>query len=428
MALDPQLLEILACPDDKGPLLYFEDEDSLYNPRLKRRYAIKDDIPIMLIDEAETVDDAEHERLLAKAERPGHRAHLRRVAEAPRCPVCSTRSACSTWPPRSPSRSRRPPTLGAEVDGLPEREAIEHVVVLGMGGSGIAGDVLAAVAGPFMPVPVIVAKGYEAPASVGEGTLCFAISYSGDTEETVEAAQAAAVAGARMVVLSTGGELARLAAAWDAPHVVAARLPDAAGRHRLGEHPAARRSSSGSGCSRAPREYVADAVRQLQRRRDKLIVDGGPGAAAGPRHRAHHADRLRRRRARRRGGLPLQVPGERERQGAGVLRRAARDGPQRDLRLGPARRHHPPGDDRGAVPPRLRAPAGGPPVRPHLRHHRRGRARASSTSRPRARAPSPSCFDLVIQGDFVSLHLAAEAGVDPGPIPVLTDLKAALAE
>jgi uncharacterized protein len=68
MALDPQLLEILACPEDKGPLLYFADEDSLYNPRLKRRYAIKDDIPIMLIDEAETVADAEHDRLLAKAE------------------------------------------------------------------------------------------------------------------------------------------------------------------------------------------------------------------------------------------------------------------------------------------------------------------------------------------------------------------------
>ena len=52
MALDQQLLDILACPEDKGPLLYFESEDSLYNPRLKRRYAIKDDIPIMLIDEA----------------------------------------------------------------------------------------------------------------------------------------------------------------------------------------------------------------------------------------------------------------------------------------------------------------------------------------------------------------------------------------
>ena len=68
MALEPQLLEILACPEDKGPLLYFADEDSLYNPRLKRRYAVRDDIPIMLIDEAESVNDDEHARLLAKAE------------------------------------------------------------------------------------------------------------------------------------------------------------------------------------------------------------------------------------------------------------------------------------------------------------------------------------------------------------------------
>ena len=67
MALDPKLLEILACPEDKGPLLYFESEQALYNPRLKRRYEIRDDIPVMLVDEATTVDDAEHERLMAKA-------------------------------------------------------------------------------------------------------------------------------------------------------------------------------------------------------------------------------------------------------------------------------------------------------------------------------------------------------------------------
>jgi uncharacterized protein YbaR (Trm112 family) len=73
VTLDPKLLEILACPEDKGPLLYFADEDSLYNPRLKRRYAIRDDIPVMLIDEAETVDDGEHQRLLDKAEREGIR-------------------------------------------------------------------------------------------------------------------------------------------------------------------------------------------------------------------------------------------------------------------------------------------------------------------------------------------------------------------
>ena len=71
MALDPQLLDILACPEDKGPLLYFEDESALYNPRLKRRYRIEDDIPVMLVDEAEGVDDAEHDRLLAKADADG---------------------------------------------------------------------------------------------------------------------------------------------------------------------------------------------------------------------------------------------------------------------------------------------------------------------------------------------------------------------
>ena len=71
MALDPLLLEILACPEDKGPLYYFADEDALYNPRLRRRYAIRDGIPIMLIDEAETVSDDEHARLLAKADAEG---------------------------------------------------------------------------------------------------------------------------------------------------------------------------------------------------------------------------------------------------------------------------------------------------------------------------------------------------------------------
>lgn len=65
--LDPKLLEILACPKDKGPLLYFADEDSLYNPRLRMRYRVVDGIPVMLIDEAEVVDDAEDTRLVGKA-------------------------------------------------------------------------------------------------------------------------------------------------------------------------------------------------------------------------------------------------------------------------------------------------------------------------------------------------------------------------
>ena len=69
MTLSPKLLEILACPDDKGPLYYVESEDLLYNPRLQRRYDVRDDIPVMLIDESVTVDDAEHARLMGVIER-----------------------------------------------------------------------------------------------------------------------------------------------------------------------------------------------------------------------------------------------------------------------------------------------------------------------------------------------------------------------
>ena len=71
MALDPQLLEILACPQDKGPLLYFADEQFLYNPRLKRKYPITNDIPNFLDDAATTADDAEAKRLDAKAKADG---------------------------------------------------------------------------------------------------------------------------------------------------------------------------------------------------------------------------------------------------------------------------------------------------------------------------------------------------------------------
>jgi len=71
--LDKILLDILACPEDKGPLYYFEAEEYLYNPRLQRRYLIRDGIPIMLVDEAEAVTDAEHDRLIARAEADGIR-------------------------------------------------------------------------------------------------------------------------------------------------------------------------------------------------------------------------------------------------------------------------------------------------------------------------------------------------------------------
>ena len=64
MSLDPRLLAVLACPEDKGPLYYLGDADGLYNPRLHRRYVVRDGIPVMLIDEAVAVDAAGHEAIM----------------------------------------------------------------------------------------------------------------------------------------------------------------------------------------------------------------------------------------------------------------------------------------------------------------------------------------------------------------------------
>ena len=74
MSLDPLLLDVLACPVDKGPLLWFEDEDILYNARLKKSYRVEDGVPVMLVDEAVDVSDGEHDRLMAKAEKDGVRS------------------------------------------------------------------------------------------------------------------------------------------------------------------------------------------------------------------------------------------------------------------------------------------------------------------------------------------------------------------
>jgi uncharacterized protein len=71
MALDPRLLAVLACPQDKGPLYYLGDSDGLYNPRLRLRYSIREGIPVMLIDEAATVDQAAHDAIMARVDSEG---------------------------------------------------------------------------------------------------------------------------------------------------------------------------------------------------------------------------------------------------------------------------------------------------------------------------------------------------------------------
>ena len=86
------------------------------------------------------------------------------------------------------------------VDGRPRA-----VVVCGMGGSGIAGDVLAAVAGPGCPVPVLTHRGYGLPAWVGPVDLVVAVSCSGVTEETLSALEEAVRRGCRLLVVGRDG-------------------------------------------------------------------------------------------------------------------------------------------------------------------------------------------------------------------------------
>ena len=87
----------------------------------------------------------------------------------------------------------------------------EVVVVAGMGGSGVAGDVLAALAFASSAVPVVAVKGDRLPAFVGPGTLLVAVSYSGNTAETLSAVEQGLAAGARLVAVASGGALAELA-------------------------------------------------------------------------------------------------------------------------------------------------------------------------------------------------------------------------
>ncbi len=66
MPIDDQLLRLLACPIDKAALLYFPDDDLLYNPRLRRGYRVETGIPVLLADHSETASAERHETLLAR--------------------------------------------------------------------------------------------------------------------------------------------------------------------------------------------------------------------------------------------------------------------------------------------------------------------------------------------------------------------------
>ncbi len=113
--------------------------------------------------------------------------------------------------------------IGRAASGLPAADGIDSIVVLGMGGSGVSGDVIRSIVEPRLPVPFRVIKSYgPLPEWIGRNTLVFAVSYSGSTEETVAALEEAHSRGSRAVTISSGGPLADMAREYGLAHV---RIP-----------------------------------------------------------------------------------------------------------------------------------------------------------------------------------------------------------
>lgn len=96
---------------------------------------------------------------------------------------------------------------------LPKLSQLRQVVILGMGGSAIGGDLVRALAESESQLPIIVNRDYNIPYYVGADSLVIASSYSGNTEETLAAYAAARERKAHIIAIATGGELAQRAIA-----------------------------------------------------------------------------------------------------------------------------------------------------------------------------------------------------------------------
>lgn len=317
---------------------------------------------------------------------------------------------------------------GVDLGGLPDGSSIRHVVTLGMGGSGIAGDVLAAVTRPTLRVPITVLKQYRVPACVDANTLVFALSYSGTTEETVTMARAASERGASVVAVSAGGELADL-------------VGEANGVHVSCPHGYMPRAALGAlatplfvvlarlGLLPDVKAWLDDAVEQIVRRRDRCRPSV-TGSANPAREMARRIGRT----------IPVIY-------GGGALGQVAAMRWKADINenaKAPAFWNAYPELDHNEI---CGWGQHGDVTRQvftmvELRHafeHERLDARFTATReivdetvaqvlevRAEGEGRLAQVLDLMYVGDWTSLYLAYDAGVDPGPIDAISQLKEAL--
>lgn len=166
---------------------------------------------------------------------------------------------------------------------LPAHDEIANVLVLGTGAAGWVGDLLNAVAGPFMPVPLVVHKGFEPPSFVDASTLVVAISASGDSPEVVASAGICVEAGARLFAVTSGGQLGAMADAAEAPTVflphAPADEPHVPPRARVGALAVpVLKAFDSLGLFPGGRDWIAAAIAQLRTRRDQLAGEGSDAA------------------------------------------------------------------------------------------------------------------------------------------------------
>lgn len=94
---------------------------------------------------------------------------------------------------------------------LPSYKKIDKILVCGMGGSGIGGEIVKSMIEKELKIPLVLNKNYQVPEFVNSRTLIFSISYSGNTEETLSAYREGVKKKAKIIAITTGGELGKLA-------------------------------------------------------------------------------------------------------------------------------------------------------------------------------------------------------------------------
>jgi glucose/mannose-6-phosphate isomerase len=112
--------------------------------------------------------------------------------------------------------------LASELEFSIDKDRIRNICISGMGGSAIGGDLLKGYMISTCRIPLIINRQYKLPGWIGTGTLFIACSYSGDTEETLEAVESARLAGAQIVCLTSGGKLLEMAYEYDLDYI---RIP-----------------------------------------------------------------------------------------------------------------------------------------------------------------------------------------------------------